>query len=519
MPVNTKSRLPLFVILTIFIGLKLPYLHYAYYWDESWPYAVAIKAMYHHGVSLMPTAIDSELSRGHPLFFHAIAATWMNIFGDSHISMHSFALFISVVFLIAIYETALRMFDQRVAVLALILVIVQEMFFIQSSLVLFEMLVAFLCFSSLVFYVREKYFLTALCLTMLFYTKESGLVAGIVLGIDAFFNFLNKNAPLKLRIYKLVSVGVPCLFIGVFFVMQKHLRGWYIFPLYSDCIKHSFTDFWYLFRIGCVKTVFIDQLRFCYFMLLVLLAVVAAVRQRKLKPLTILLPAICIYYLIDDTRAGRLLPGIPFFIVFILSVIWLVYSYPAREYYSDRQRKLIRINGWFVICFLCFSSLNFFTPRYMLAAIIPTLFISAVFMNTLIKHAYVYVTVLIIILSIGGYAYMLSDAWGDCEHGIFDGLKVQQGVADYFEKNVPRDQYIGALSMEGQHLSNPATGFLHSDRAFTNVSWDINANTHYAIFDNIENDTRYAQIKNDTCFYPAKRIEKGNVWAEIYKRK
>src|SRR5580704_9697985 len=99
-----KKRWVLFLVLIVFAVCKLPHLHYAYYWDESWPYAVAIKTMYYHGISLMPNAIDPELSRGHPLFFHAIAALWMNIFGASHVSMHSFALLISLLLLVTLYE-------------------------------------------------------------------------------------------------------------------------------------------------------------------------------------------------------------------------------------------------------------------------------------------------------------------------------------------------------------------------------------------------------------------------------
>ena len=188
-----KNRWVLFLVLIIFMICKLPSLSYPYYWDESWPYAPAIQAMYHHGISLSPSAIDPELSRGHPLFFHAIAAAWVNIFGSSHLSMHSFALTISLLFLIAIYETGLRLFNQRVAVMGVLLVATQVCFFIQSSFVLFEVLVAFLCFLSIVLYSRDKYFLTALCLCLLFYTKESGLIAGFVLGMHALIGLFNKN--------------------------------------------------------------------------------------------------------------------------------------------------------------------------------------------------------------------------------------------------------------------------------------------------------------------------------------
>ena len=520
---DLKKSIPLFIILLVFVALKVPQLHYAYYWDESWPYAVAIKGMYQHGVSLMPNAIDAELSRGHPLFFHAVAATWMHIFGSSHISMHSFALLISALFLIAIYETALRIFDQRTALLALLLIVVQEMFFIQSSLVLLEMLVAFLCFLSLVFYIKERYLLTALSLTMLFYTKESGLVMGAVLGIDTVVSMLNKNTPpLKLRLYKMLSVAVPCAFIGIFFLVQKHVRGWYVFPLYSGLIQHRWDIFWYTFRMSCITTLFYEQLRFYYFLLLLPIAVIAAVRQKNTALMTILLPAFCIYYFVDDTRAGRILPSIPFFILFVAASVFFIYTYSAKEYCPDsKQRKLVRLSGWFVLCFLCFSAMNFFTPRYLLAAMIPLFFIISVCCVNVIKQSYtwLYYAVILAVLTIGGFAYMHNDAWGDCEHGIFDGLYVQQGVVDYFEKNVPNDLHIAALFMEGQHLSDPATGFLHRDKPYTDVKWDINDETRYAIFDNIEADERYTRIKNDTGFYLAKRIEKGKVWAEIYKRK
>ena len=371
------------------------------------------------------------------------------------------------------------------------------------------------------FYVKERYLWTTLCLTMLFYTKESGLVAGFVLGVDAIFSFLNKKTPVKLRLYKLLSVGLPCIFIGIFFLVQKHIRGWYILPLYSESISHTFGGFWYLLRIGCIRTVFYDQMRFYYFILLMLLAAVAAIKRKSLKIMAVLLPATCIYYFVDDTRAGRLLPGIPFFVVFILSATYFLYTYSSDQYYTEKQRKLIRLNGWFVLCFLCFSAMNFFTPRYLLAAIVPMLFITAVFSVNLIRQSYswLFYPVVLVVLAIGACAYIQNSAWGDCEHGMFDALDAQQGVVNYFEKNVGSDEHIGALFMEGQHLSSPATGFLHSDRAFWNVSWDINANTEYAIFDDIENDTRHVQIKNDTSFHLVQRIEKGKVWAEIYKRK
>ncbi|MCW3122785.1 MAG: hypothetical protein JWQ38_2277, partial [Flavipsychrobacter sp.] len=235
----------LYLVLAVFIICKIPYLNYPYYWDECWPYATAIKWMCDHSISLMPTALDPELSRGHPLFFHIIAALWMRIFGDSHIAMHSFALSIAVLFLIAIYEAGLRLFNERVASLGLLLVVTQVVFYVQSSFVLFEMLIAFLAFLSLFFYATGRYLLTALCLTMLFFTKESGLIVGFVLGLHAIFCLFSKNVDRRSAWSAFASVAVPCILIFIFFLIQKHVRGWYVFPLYASIVEHNWGAFWY----------------------------------------------------------------------------------------------------------------------------------------------------------------------------------------------------------------------------------------------------------------------------------
>ena len=415
------------------------------------------------------------------------------------------------------------MFGLRVAILAVLLITVQEIFIIQSSTVMLEMLLAFLCFSTIVFYAKGRYFMTALCMTMLFYTKESGLVVGVVLGIDAIVSIVDKRTLQKLRIYQLLSVAIPFALIGIFFLLQKHIRGWYVFPLHTNMIQHRWDLFWFTFRMSCVETLFCGQLRYYYFLLLVSLAVVATILRKQFKLLAVLLPAICIYYFVDDTRAGRVLPGIPFFIVFFLSSLFFLYTCSAREYIEDqKQRKVIRLCGWFILCFLCFSAMNFFTPRYILAAMVPLLFITAVFCINLIGQSYswLYYPVVVIVLVIGGIAYAQNDACSDCERGIFNGLDVQQGVVNYFENNVPYDQQIGAMFLEGRNLSEPMSGFLHAGNAFKNTKWEIDKSTKYAVFDNIEADEqRYRQIKDDASFFRVWRIEKGKVWAEIYKRK
>lgn len=519
-----KGRWVLLTVLCVFIAFKIPHLFYPYYWDECWPYATAIKAMCDHGLSFMPDAIDAEISRGHPLFFHVIAAGWMKIFGASHPAMHSFALLISVLFLVAVFEAGLRMFNQRVAVMAVSLVAIQEMFFVQSSFVLFEMLIAFLCFLSLWFYVKEKFVLTALCLTALFYTKESGLMMGFVLGLDALSFLFNRNFSRKEVLYRIMSVGVPCVMIGIFFLLQKHIRGWYIFPFYNEIIEKSWEIFWYKFRTACLTATVYSHQKYYYFLWLLLLALVAAVKDKKIRYMALFVPAACVYYFVDDRRAGRIMPSIPFFISFIVSWFWMLRVICHKALFAHSyQRQFMALTGCFVLVFVCFSTMNFFTYRYMLAAIVPLLLCVAALLDFFITRIYkpLFAVSLLVFAIISFSAFTINrDHFGDADLGAFDAMRVQQNVVTFMEENVTTNTPVGTAGyLAQQQLSDPATGFLTSDKKFGDVKWDINAHTQIVIFNNIEPDGRYNSVKSDSAFYLLKRYEKGMVWAEIYKRK
>ncbi len=517
-----KNRLALFLVVIVFVICKIPYLFYAYYWDESWPYVPAIRAMYRHGASLMPGSVEPNLTRGHPLFFHAIGAIWMNVFGASHVSMHSFALLISVAMLVVVYEAGLSLFNKRVAIMSLLLVATQVIFFVQSSFLLPEVLVALLVFLSIYFFVKDKYLLAALCLTALFYTKESGLITGVVFGVAAVIGLFNKKERMQVRLLSLSSVAVPCLLICVFFLIQKHVNGWYIFPLHNDLIEYKWKSFWYTFRMSVVCSAFLRDYRYWYFILVLLLSVFATIKNKNTWHLVIFLPAIAIYYFVDDMRAGRLLPSVPFFIVFIFSVILFLYSLSRLKIYSNvLQEKFSVISCAFILCFFCFSAMNFFTPRYLLAAIVPLLFFTAVIFEALMSRTYrqVFYPLLGAFIVIAFFSFYTNDGSGDADPGAFDGIDVHQHVIAYMEKNGYYSRAVSTCSfLETQHLVNPDCGFLSRDKVFTNVRWGIDKNTEFVIFDNMESDYRYNDVKKDNSFHLIDKYQKGRAWSEIYGR-
>ncbi len=516
-----KDYVALILVLVIFIIIKIPHLSYPYYWDESWPYATAINSLYEHGISLMPNAIDAEVSRGHPLLSHAMAVMWRGVFGNSYVAMHSFALFISLVFIIVLYSATLRIFGRREAILALALVVLQELFIVQASMVLLEMLVALLCFLALWSYVSRRYMLTALWLIMLFFTKESGMMMGFVLGIDAWIAIPDRRADRKDAIGRLMSVAVPTAVIGGYFLLQRYLQGWFIFPFYSESLPHTWEGYWYKFRIGAIQGELYTYFKYWYYFMLGGLIVAVAVVKRRWAWLIYLVPVILCYYFVDDKRAGRLLPGPVLFILFIATWLYLIYLF-FRLFDDFRQRRFIILGGCFVLAFLVFTGANFYTYRYMLASLIPMFVIVAAMV---VKYAdmlwkglyYVYLTGVVIV---AWCAFSFIEGHGDGDLAAFSAMEVELAVISYMEENGYHDRHVASGPfMQVVHLLDPATGFLKKKVPFKHVKWTIDDSTDFIIFNNIEDDYRYESVKQDKHFNLVYRKEKDGVWSEVYERR
>lgn len=526
-----KDRWVVIAGLAVFIVLKIPHLTIPFYWDECWPYAPAVKAMAHHGISLLPGALEPDLSRGHPLFFHALGGAWIKVFGYSNLSLHCFALMLSVCFLIVVYEAGYRCFNKRVALLAFLLISTRESFFTQSSFVLPEVLVAFLSFLSIYLYARQRYFAATLALTALFLTKESGVIAGFIIGMDAFISVFNRQLSVKQRLQKLMPAFFAGAAMGLFLLLQKHTNGWYVFPLHSDSIKRKWFDIWYQYGTCVLQTLFNQEYEYIYFIALILLAGVAVVRKRYIKGLWLL--AILIpFYIIHHAgsypdiyqfnfHGSTRYPSMAVFLLFGIAYFASLRFFGSKIFYDgDRQQThLILLLGLFVLCYMYFASVVYFIPRYMMAAITALLFLLAIFLDAMLRNSYpiLFYPLTAFIFVFAWHSFKKNQGYSDSDYHFIYGVQTHSAVVDYLESHHLYNRTIGAGgNLERLHLTDKETGFLKGPDTFSHVSWDINSATEYAIFDNIETDTRRDAILSDTTFKLVHLINKGPVWAEIY---
>ncbi len=232
-------------ILFCFVLFKWSHLALPYCWDEEAFYSPALRHMYDRAVSLSPQAIPVDYSRGHPLLFHFLGVCWMNIFGPSLVSTHIFALSISVILLTSIYLFCTKIFSEKIALTAVLIILVQPMFLAQSGLILPEILLSLFMITALFSYIngyRILYWIAAACAIM---TKETTIILfcsiplyKIVLAV------LDKEKNYAPLIKELLFIISPLFVWLLFLVWQKILLGWFFFPDHTGYIDFTPDVMW-----------------------------------------------------------------------------------------------------------------------------------------------------------------------------------------------------------------------------------------------------------------------------------
>ncbi len=431
-----------------------------------------------------------------------------------------------LLFLIALFEGGLRLFGRMIASLLLLLVATRVIFFVQSSFVYPEIMLAFFTFLSFYFYSRDQLLLTSLALFMLFFTKEGGLVFGAVMGVDAMVALFRRQETIKRRLLRLAAVLAPACLIGLFFIIQKAKLGWYVLPEHSGMIKTKWDDYYFMLRRGIYWTFRGDHAMDILVLFIILLSLIPALRLKNARYLFLLPPAVIVWRLADG-NATNLCDSQAWVALFLLCFtipVWCILS--LNKAMSAPARKFILLSGTGVFLFLFYSSLTEIGYRYLLAAIVLILIFMAVSIGTCItavaglSNRLFYVAAGGIIL-IGAYGFYPNDRTEDAQLGAFHTMNVELHNIAFLEKENAFDKEIAVgCSWEHEWLTDTLHGFLSSGRTFTHTKrLPVGPQTEYAVFGNAcgERDD-YRLILTDPGFHLVYKTKTGKIWAEIYKR-
>jgi len=463
---NTLKKYIPFLLMLGFVVFKIQDLFLPYFWDEAWSYVPAIKEMALKGPSLLPDSISPDLYRGHPLLFYFLSSLWMNLWGTNSWITRLFPLIISLFFLYASFLFTKKNFNYLTAIVTLFFLMIQSVFFAQSTFLLPEILLALFTVLSLKSYLDKKYISTVIWLTFALYTKESAIV---IWGVITFFR--------SVEIYKTSGVSIiekskrlflfllPLILIFIFFLIQKLMVGWYFFPEHLS-------------------------------------------------------------YLDPEEFVGRLSGYSSYLFIFmgrnlltffgLIAMIWLIIKKDSQL--KEKQRPLL-ILCFFVVSYLLFSSANFYSPRYLLS-ILPFVIIIWVYFLVRVTEKYhkAFAMLLFIVIAANNIHFTLNKRGGnDHTIGYRDLISVHSGIIEYCEKLEIHDNTIYTHFLMYNNLTNPDLGYLSKDKGvFTNVQNKFTDETEFAIISSNELDKNaYETIKKNGL--RMKRFEQNGSWSELYR--
>lgn len=463
---NAFKRLAPFGVILAFILFKLSDLPLPYYWDEAWSYLPAIKEMAHQGSSLLPNSISPDLYRGHPLLFYFLSSGWMSIMGEEIWINRIFPLLLSVFFLISVFSLARRHFGYATALLSTAILAAQSVFFAQATFLLPEILLALLTVQSFKSYLDNRYQASVLWLCMALFTKESGLVAWAVITLFATIETLKTSGiTLKQRISRISVFLIPVLLVSGFFILQKLRVGWYFFPEHISYIN------------------------------------LAEIAEK--------LEGYASYLLIYMGRNLLSFAGI----------VALIFILVKDRKLPQEVHKPLSLFGTFVVAYLLFSSVNFYSPRYLLSVLPLVIIIWVYFISEAFRKTKPVFPMLLFLGILFNSLFNTATKRGANDHtlGYRDLIAVQAEMVRFAENVSLYEKEICTHFLMSNYLLNPDLGYRADiEKKFSKVSSTFNESTEFVIFSSVELDeSLYKQVKQQGRLI--KRFSQRSCWTEVYR--
>ncbi|GIV44303.1 MAG: hypothetical protein KatS3mg035_1426 [Bacteroidia bacterium] len=507
------------IILIVFIILKIEDLFLPLFWDEAWVYGPSIIEMSKGFPSLIPSIENIELQRGHPLLFHFLGGIWVKLFGQSLFSLHSFPLLISLVTLISLYVITFKITQKKITGLfSVIILIVQPIFFIQSSIILPEIMLALFAIWALYFYFIENKIGYLISSSLLLYTKESGVVLIILLLLLELFKLIFIYANKRDSIKFIGIILSPLLIISIHFIVQKLKFGWYFFPEHINYVEIDYETVKAKIK-SVFNFIFEEQGRITFSYLLPISIIIGFNNSKIWKRVLVLL----FLYSIVKLMFNRW--DIAKYINEIISIL-LISSIPfifLHEIKENNKKIYLSITIiLFIISHSIFSSINFISFRYLII-IFPLLILIIVILidNSKTNYNYLLLISTSIIVSLFNINSINNDKHiGDTNFNYRNAVKVQQKTISYLKKMKLENTKIYTSFIIQNALSSSYSGYITDNKFFTRIHNNSNEkDIEYYIFTNIEEDENKETILAKNQVELILKIESGIVFSEIYKSK
>jgi hypothetical protein len=466
------SKILLAFILLLFIATKWDALYLPYFWDEAWSYIPAISAMADQMPCLAPGCINPELYRGHPLFFYFLASVWMKWVSESLFSMHLFALLISILSIISFYRLGCLFLKPAWSLFSVALLLLQQIFYVQSSFVLPEVLIMLLTTETIRSYLGNRKLYFFICTALLGLTKETGLI--ILIGL-ALIHILFSKEKIRDSIWLYASF-LPAI---IFYSWQKIALGWFFYPLHQNLVDFSPPTLINKSKI-ILHFILIDQGRKMLIIILASLAAFFVLRKSKQKPIA----------------------------------------------FTPEEKRFFALVAFLFGLYFLFSISNFLMLRYLLF-LFPLLVLTLCILFDKLMPSNRLLSSSICVLLFFNFLYSFihtykNRGWID-DAGInyLPMVEVHQDVAEYLQQDFATDERIFTHFLMYHNLKNADLGYVEENHEFEYVNYkdQPDPSDNIYILSGIEyNEGLHNMLKGNQKYRLLKRFEKNRAWSEVYIR-
>jgi hypothetical protein len=365
---------------------------------------------------------------------------------------------------------------------------------------------------------RKNWFGYLVAATCALFIKESAIVLIIAVFCWNLISSLwdrdgNGSWPaLKRSLIALAPIVPGVLFLGY----QKVTYGWYFFPVHLGLISWDIKDIHYLFKFG-YRELF-EQQGMEWATLSFGLIAPLAWRGWKHRYMGIVVAVLYVTAIKVLDGKWTLAPIATLVVTFIcFGAILFLQFMPVRRK-EPRTGEFASLSLIFVLGFLLFSALNFFSDRYLLCLIpIIALSFSAFLFISLSKwHKALFPTCIamitfILIFNIGKDGHV-----GDTRLSYADDIQVHERLIQTCEAMSLQDTAIFGSFMDEAYMSDPPAGYLSGQMPFRHITTSLGPEVNFALVTQATPQEVLDKIKAEG-FELIKRFESGPAWGELYK--
>ena len=415
-----KQILFLIILVFTFIVVYLGNFNAPFFGDEGYFYLPTIIKLNEIGFNLKPGVIDAELTRGHPLLVQNLAALWINMFNNLQMGIHSFAFLISILLIISIYYVVSELFGISEAIIAVVLLCMQSIFVVQSTLLQLEVPLTLCTIWVIYFYFKKRILNYTIIGVVMVLVKETGLIIIFSLFLHQLLNYKSYSSKIEL-LKEITWCSLPALVALLYFIYQYTITGWLFFPEHIGNFELS-------------QNVFYDKLK-NYFSL------------------------VFIYYNRN-------------FLAIAALVIIAYLGYKRKLNFSQQQQKTIKTLSLIVLTYLVFCASNFMASRYIFVlCVLYIVFISMILVKVLAHNRMYFIILVIVYIPLQLRSFAKHRPPNDISFGYYDDIEVGKQMVKFVEDSLNKKSIIYSDYSERLYLSEHYFGYLSHETRYSTTKY------------------------------------------------